>query len=141
MIRCKIQLKDIGNTCPLCNEQALDSNFDDRRDGYYEDTYKCDNCGVMVTYITKDGDPRQYHEYRDGEIEVQFEWPFGHSNSEDDEIPEEIQHDGFFTTVDGNPVHIQGDPNMSDETMAALANVIRAAIKQVDSDNPPSEGK
>ena len=84
MIRCKIHLEDIGNTCPLCNEQALDASFDDHRDGYYEDTFKCENCGVMVTYITKSGDPRQYHEYRDGEIEVQFEWPFGHSNPEDD---------------------------------------------------------
>lgn len=26
-----------------------------------------------MTYITKDNDVRQYHEYRDGEIEVQLE--------------------------------------------------------------------
>lgn len=141
MIRCKIHLEDIGNTCPLCNEQALDASFDDHRDGYYEDTFKCENCGVMVTYITKSGDPRQYHEYRDGEIEVQFEWPFGHSNPEDDMMPVEEQRTGFYTTVDGTPVHIQGDPNMSEETFELLQKMISAAIKQVDSDNPPSDGQ
>lgn len=30
MIRCKIELHDIGNTCPLCGEQALDASFDHR---------------------------------------------------------------------------------------------------------------
>jgi NAD(P)H-hydrate epimerase len=30
VIRCKIELHDIGNTCPLCGEQALDASFDHR---------------------------------------------------------------------------------------------------------------
>lgn len=73
MIQCKIYLEDIGNTCPVCGQQELDASMDDHRDGNYEDTSKCENCGLVVTYITKSGDDRQYHEYRDGEIEVQLE--------------------------------------------------------------------
>ena len=133
MIRCKIELHDIGNTCPLCGEQALDASFDHRHDGFYEDTYKCDNCGVLVTYITKDGDRREYHEYGNGEIEVQLEWPFGHSNpADDEEMPEEEQRTGFYTTVDGVTAHIQGDPNMSEEQLALMHKMIQAAIKQSD---------
>lgn len=137
MIRCKIELHDIGNTCPLCGEQALDAAMDERHGGQYFDTHKCDNCGVLVTYVTKDGDRREYHEYGNGEIEVQLEWPFGHSKPDDEEMPEEMQHTGFYTTVDGVPVHIQGDPNMSEEQAVLLQKIIQAAIVMVQGD----EGK
>jgi len=73
VIRCKIYLEDIGNTCPVCGQQELDASMDDHRDGEYQDTHQCKNCGLVVTYITKDNDVRQYHEYRDGEIEVELE--------------------------------------------------------------------
>ena len=143
MISCTINLHDIGNTCPICGEQALDASFDERRDGEYQDTFNCDNCGVMVTYITKDGDRRQYHEYLDGEIKVEFEWPIGHSNPMDEiEMPE--AHTGFWVNGDGKQAHVQGDPNMSAEEYALVEKMIRAAMKQAEdgtltSDNPSSE--
>lgn len=70
-IRAKIWLKDIGATCPICGED-LEHLCDERNEGKYEDSYTCDACGVIVTYISPD-DGRQYHEYRNGEIEVSFE--------------------------------------------------------------------
>lgn len=73
MIRCKIELDDIGNTCPVCGEQALDASMDERRDGKYYDTHQCKNCGLVITYITPADDGRQYHEYRNGEVEIELE--------------------------------------------------------------------
>lgn len=144
MIRCKIELQDIGNTCPVCGEKALDAAFDDTRDGYYEDTYKCEECGLLVTYVTKAGDRREYHEYRNGEIEVQLEWPFGHSIPDEEESPE--ARTGFYTDVNGIRVHVPIDPNLSAEERALVNKMILAAVKQMDeggfnSDNPSSGGQ
>ncbi len=141
MIRCNLKLHDIGNTCPICGEQALDSAFDEHRDGKHEDTFKCDNCGVLVTYISPDDGRGEYHQFHDGEITVEFEWPFGHSNPADEEFPESEKRTGFYMDVDGVTAHVQGDPNMSDAEIAMLENIIRAAAKQVDSDNPSSQTK
>lgn len=75
MIRCKIELDDIGNTCPICGEQALDAAFDERVNGEHVDTFKCDHCGMLVTYTTKDDGRGSYHEFRNGEITVEFDLP------------------------------------------------------------------
>lgn len=42
------------------------------------------------------------------------------------------KHQGFWTSVDGEPVHILGDPNMSEETLAALQAVVRAVVQRMD---------
>lgn len=38
-------------------------------------------------------------------------------------------HTGFWIDVDGEGAHVLGDPNMSEETAKALAEVIRAVRK------------
>lgn len=38
---------------------------------------------------------------------------------------------GFWMEVDGSPIHVNGDPNMSEETREAIANLFRAARKAV----------
>lgn len=44
------------------------------------------------------------------------------------------RHVGFWVEVDGQPAHVLGDPNMDDKTAAALAELIRCAIRAVDND-------
>jgi len=131
MIRCKIELHDIGNTCPVCGEQALDASMDDRDDGEYRDTYQCKNCGLVITYISKD-DGREYHEYRNGEIEVELELFWG----------------GFEHIV--NDVSEMLDDIIAAEEMAEndngykflldLVQRAKAMKAKLTSDNPASEG-
>lgn len=73
MIRCVIELDDIGVTCPICGEQELDALCDEHEDGEHLDTWKCDNCGMMITYISPDDGRGEYHQFYDGEIRVEFE--------------------------------------------------------------------
>lgn len=51
------------------------------------------------------------------------------------------KHVGFWTQVDGEPVHMLADPDMSPETAEALAHVIRAARKMVEEDEQDLTGK
>jgi hypothetical protein len=37
---------------------------------------------------------------------------------------------GFWTAIDGAPVHISGDPRMSEQTLAALTEMMHAAVRQ-----------
>ena len=39
---------------------------------------------------------------------------------------------GFWMDVDGEPVHMLADPNMSDETAEALVELVRATRKMLD---------
>ncbi|GIK63853.1 MAG: hypothetical protein BroJett018_16470 [Chloroflexota bacterium] len=39
---------------------------------------------------------------------------------------------GFYTEVDGQAIHVLGDPNMSEETFEALKELARLAMKAVD---------
>jgi hypothetical protein len=84
--------------------------MDDHRDGEYEDTYKCENCSLVVTYVTKDDDVREYHEYRDGEIEVQLElftsgfetnqaYVLDFLNDVINAAPSRDEHDGYSGTL------------------------------------------
>jgi predicted RNA-binding Zn-ribbon protein involved in translation (DUF1610 family) len=144
MIRCKIELHDIGNTCPVCGEQALDAAFDERDDGKHFDTFACDNCGVLVTYISPDDGRGEYHEFHNGEITIELEWSIPHISLQDD-LPDELKSQGFYLTVDGVTSHVLGDPNMSPKEIEALEKMIRAArnmqdVRQSASDNPSSEG-
>lgn len=45
------------------------------------------------------------------------------------------KHVGMWLNVDREPVHMLGDPAMSNETAEALAELVRAAKKMID-DNP-----
>lgn len=73
MITCKVKLQDIGNTCPICGEQNMDALHDEYADGKHLDTWKCDDCGVMTTYISPDDGRGEYYLFHDGEITVEFE--------------------------------------------------------------------
>lgn len=42
------------------------------------------------------------------------------------------KHEGFWVDIDGEPVHFLADPNMSEETANALAELVRAARKAID---------
>lgn len=55
-------------------------------------------------------------------------------DSEDVEIPPDLHggHVGFWTDVDGEPIHILGDPNMSEETLKALQDMARLVRKMQD---------
>ena len=144
MITCKIQLHDIGNTCPVCGEQALDAAFDERHDGKHWDTFACENCGLLVTYISPDDGRGSYHEFRDGEITIELEWSIPHIKLEGD-LPDEMKSQGFYLTVDGVTSHVLGDPNMSEKEIQALEKLIRAEmhmkdVRQSASDNPASGG-
>ena len=39
---------------------------------------------------------------------------------------------GFYSSVDGIPFHVLGDPNMSDKTLEALQHVVRAAYEAIE---------
>src|SRR5687768_1922571 len=39
---------------------------------------------------------------------------------------------GFWTNVDGQMVHAQGDPNMSEETLNAIAELVRCAVRAIE---------
>jgi hypothetical protein len=41
------------------------------------------------------------------------------------------KHVGFYSKVDGQPIHIYGDPTMSDETLQAIQEVAKAAMKMM----------
>lgn len=49
-------------------------------------------------------------------------------------------HVGQWMDVDGKPVHVLADPNMSQETRDALSELVRAAMKWVD-DGMPGKGE
>jgi hypothetical protein len=42
------------------------------------------------------------------------------------------KHVGFWAEVNGQPIHFLGDPGMSEETLDALKEVARAAMKWMD---------
>jgi hypothetical protein len=42
------------------------------------------------------------------------------------------KHNSFYMDIDGEPVHMQANPNMSPETEAALVALVRAARKMLD---------
>lgn len=44
------------------------------------------------------------------------------------------KHKGFYMDVDGEPVHMLADPNMTPETQAALEAMVRAVRKRMDAD-------
>jgi len=44
---------------------------------------------------------------------------------------EDFHHVGQWIDVDGEPVHVLADPNMSDETRRALQELVRAAKKMI----------
>lgn len=50
------------------------------------------------------------------------------------------RHVGQWMDVDGEPVHVLADPNMSDETRDALTELVRAARKMVDERKPDMDG-
>jgi hypothetical protein len=54
---------------------------------------------------------------------------------------EDFHHVGQWIDVDGEPVHVLADPNMSEETRRAIESLVRAARKHLDSlpDEPPDE--
>lgn len=66
-----LKLHSNVGTCPVCGED-LTHNFDERDGGRYYDIYTCYECEIGVTYISPD-DGREYHDYNNGEIEIQFE--------------------------------------------------------------------
>lgn len=45
-------------------------------------------------------------------------------------------HTGFWLNVDGQSVHVLGDPNMSEETANAIAEVVRL-VRAEDEPEPP----
>lgn len=132
MIRCKIDLEDIGNTCPVCGHEELDASMDDHRDGEYEDTYKCENCGLAVTYITPSGDERQYHEYRNGEIRVELELFFGGFENKETEIIDFLNDVILGKTYDGDA---SAGQTLND--FAERAKELKALLA---TDNPSSQG-
>lgn len=55
-------------------------------------------------------------------------------DAEEIEIPADLHggHTGFWLNVDGEGVHVLGDPSMSEETANALRELVRAARKHVE---------
>lgn len=146
MIRCKINLHDIGNTCPICGEQALDALMDEHEDGKHLDTFKCEHCGVMVTYISPDDGRGEYHQYYDGEIEIELEWPIVHSppsDAERDRLNHLTELAEIITTFDPDDYAIE-EHAIYIRSWARIANSIinwSSAKSNADAaDNPASEG-
>lgn len=54
---------------------------------------------------------------------------------------EDFHHTGFYTQVDGVPVHVRGDPNMSDDTLKAIQEMARAAMKAIEDGTLPRKKK
>lgn len=50
-------------------------------------------------------------------------------------------HVGFFVDVDNEPMHVLGDPNMSEETLNALKAMARAARKAIEDGTLPRKDK
>lgn len=42
------------------------------------------------------------------------------------------QHQGFWSQADGQPIHILGDPNMSDETLHAIQELAKAVMHMME---------
>lgn len=131
MITCTIELHDIGNTCPICGEQALDAAFDERDGDDYEDTYKCQQCGALVTYISRD-DGRAYHEYHDGEIEIELEWSIPHMPPESP--VEDVK--AMLDDIIGREEAAENDQCY--EFMIELVQRAKALKARLTSDNPSS---
>ena len=89
-----------------CGVRAEEGAIDD--DPYSDDP--------DADYLMPDGDPLSWYD-KDGELEM----------------PPELQHDGFYyTTPAGNTVHVQGNPNMSQEALDALSRMIDQVAKNLD---------
>jgi len=61
----------VGN-CPICGDDMQDLCYEVNDTNQSEDSYTCDTCAVIVTYITPH-DRREYHEYNNGEIRMTLE--------------------------------------------------------------------
>ena len=46
------------------------------------------------------------------------------------------KHVGFWMDVDGEPVHMLADPDMSEETAKALENLVRCVREKMDAKYP-----
>ena len=102
--------------CPKCNTLMSDTHL-----MFIEECVKCGTC---------------FDVYHDNEVER--EWVYGDDNPddyEDDEDDEELEalekeafgnHEDVWIEVDGHQQRVLGDPNMSEETKQALAEMIKA---------------
>lgn len=52
-----------------------------------------------------------------------------------------MERKGFWMDVDGEKIHVQGDPNMSQDELDMLVNIIKAAMKHVEQPYPEDEGR
>lgn len=65
------------------------------------------------------------------EYERTCEW-CGYKEPDDDtDDLNEYGHTGFYLHTSSGTAHVLGDPNMSDETAAALARMIECAIEAI----------
>ncbi len=80
--------------------------------------YECLKCGML--YIPSSD------EWEDMRAD-----PVG--DDEDDEPPDPYGgHVGFYAEADGEPFHVLGDLNMSEKTLNALREVVRAAKRAIE---------
>lgn len=129
-----------------CPNDGSEMKFD-HTDYYDFDIYICPKCGHETNFSSDDyGIPEDY-EYDDDDDD---EEDFGYDDEPSlaDLYPLEVDDDidprertGFYTSVDGDPVHIQGDPEMNEETFQALQELIRAAQRALDSGWRPKSDK
>ncbi len=82
MTYARINISYVG-LCPVCQQEMKFLDAKSRASDIYEDSYTCDNCCLIVTYLTPD-DNRGYHEYEGHEIEVELERQVGCWGKEDE---------------------------------------------------------
>lgn len=124
----------------FCDECKEDMKFD-HTDYYDFDIYKCPKCGREVSMPADGYGAQEDYDYEDDEED------FGYDDDEpkeewigimDDDPP---GHEGFYMDVDGEPVHMLADPNMSPETAEALAKLVRHVRKLLDEGWRPGKKK
>lgn len=81
----------------------------------------CYNCGRVMTEVEPDYWRCQHCDWSD-------EWM---PDDEDECLPPESGQ-GFYTEVDGQVIHVLGEAGMSEETLEALKELARLAMKAVD---------
>jgi hypothetical protein len=85
-------------------------DFGDEDDGYDED------------WLDED-DYARHQEYDDYEPEDYIYW------NHDEDV--EDTHTGFYASVDGIPIHVLGDPDMSEDDLDAVKRIVKSAVDYV----------
>lgn len=131
----------------LCTEHAIDNgyclmcqNFGAGSEDYDFSEFRGGHKGYHVECwndlradageFDDEDDEGWYDPYTEGWYDPDMDFENEESNGRD--IGEGSETQGFFMDVDGSTVHVQGNPDMSDEQAETLANIVRATRAKMD---------